>query len=411
MRQTTRRIALFFWFTVCLAVLSNLAEAQTFTVIHTFQGPDGANPKARLTLDPGGHLYGTTELGGVNGGGTAFRMTPSAPGWVLTKIFDFGDGFDGGYPLAPLVFGPDGALYGSASSGGQHYGGVVFKLQPPATICRAVSCPWTQTVLANMYGFYGIAPSGPLSFDAAGNIYGTAQLGGDFNPLPCRQFGCGTVYELIKSQNWAMSNLYAFLEDGDGANPYSGVIMDQTGNLYGTALGGNIFELTPSGGNWAFNLIGALGGNDGYDPYAGLIWDRAGNLYGAASGGGSGGGGTVFQMSPSGEGWNLNLLFSLAGSGGLYDGPLGDLFMDSAGNLYGTSDMDGAFGCGDVFKLTQSGGGYTFTSLHDFTCGSDGANPYAALTMDASGNLYGTAAYGANSGCALGCGVVFEITP
>jgi len=396
----------------------SVARAQTFTVLHTFQGPDGANPKATLTLDGGGHLYGTTELGGASNVGTVFKMTPSESGWVLTKIFEFTNTNDstGGYPLAPVIFGTDGALYGSASSGGQHYGGVVFKLQPPATFCRAISCPWTQTVLANLYGFYGIEPSGPLSFDPSGNIYGTTQLGGNFNPVGCRQFGCGTVYELVKSEGWTEQNLYSFLEDGDGANPYGGVILDQAGNLYGTALGANVFELTQSGGSWTFNLIATLGGNDGYNPYAGLIWDRAGNLYGATSEGGSGGGGTVFQLSPSGGGWNVNLLASISGStsGDQYPGPLGALLMDSAGNLYGTTNGDGAFACGSVFKLTPSGGGYTFTSLHDFTCGSDGANPYSSLTMDASGNLYGTAAYGGDTQggtqCVLGCGVVFEIT-
>jgi uncharacterized repeat protein (TIGR03803 family) len=386
------------------------AKAQTFTVIHTFQGPDGANPKARLTLDRGGHLYGTTELGGVNNLGTVFKMTSTASGWTLTKIWEF-TGYDGGYPLAPVLFGSDGALYGSGSSGGLNRGGVVFKLQPPVTFCRAISCPWTETVLANFYGYYGIGPSGPLTFDASGNIYGTTQLGGDFNPVGCREFGCGIVYELIKSQNWAINNLYSFLEDGDGANPYGGVILDQAGDLYGTVPGDNIFELTPSGGSWTFNVIATLGGNDGDEPYAGLIWDSAGNLYGAAADGGSGDGGTVFQLSPSGGGWNANLLASLSGSGGLYAGPMDGLLMDSAGNLYDTAEFDGAFGCGSVFKLTPSGGGYTFTSLHDFTCGSDGANPYGTLTMDASGNLYGTAAYGADMGCSLGCGVVFKITP
>ncbi len=413
--RTSRHIIwkLFLALALSLSVLAP-ARAQTFTVIHTFQGADGANPRVGLTLDRAGNLYGTTITGGTEGLGTVFKMTRGGSGWVLTRIFEFNSS-DGYSPLAPVVFGPDGALYGSAQFGGQHYDGVIFRLQPPATFCRAVSCPWTQTVLANLYGVYGIAPSGPLSFDAAGNIYGTAQLGGNFNHLPCSTggLGCGTVYQLIKSQNWAMNSLYAFTGNGDGIYPYGGVILDPAGNLYGTAQGANIFELVSSGGGWTFNLIAGLVGNDGYDPYAGLIWDDAGNLYGAAAGGGSGRGGTVFQLSPSGGGWNLNILASLTGSGGLYDGPLAALFLDSAGNLYGTTQIDGAFGCGSVFKLSPSGAGYTFTALHDFTCGTDGANPFSSLTMDAGGNLYGTAAYGGDTGCdnGLGCGVVFEITP
>jgi len=389
------------------------ARAQTFTVIHTFQGPDGANPRAGVTLGRGGHLYGTTELGGVGGFGTVFEMTSSESGWVLTKLFEFRDvQADGYYPVAPVVFGPDGALYGNVQYGGENYGGAVFKLQPPATICRAVSCPWTKTVLANLYGVYGLDPSGPLSFDAAGNIYGTAQLGGNFNFCLAGGLGCGAVYELIKSQNWALNSLYAFTETNDGAYPNGGVILDPAGNVYGTVLGVNIFELTPSGSGWTFNVIASLSGNDGYYPYAGLIWDNAGNLYGAAADGGSGDGGTVFELSRSGAGWNVDVLASLSGSGGSYAGPLAALLRDSAGNLYGTSYSDGAFGCGSVFRLTPSGGGYSFTSLHDFTCGTDGANPYSTLTMDASGNLYGTAYYGGGSECVggSGCGVVFEIT-
>ena len=150
------------------------------------------------------------------------------------------------------------------------------------------------------------------------------------------------------------------------------------------------------------------GGSDGGLPFAGLIIDPIGNLYGATSSGGQGGGGTVFEMMPVGSSWIFSTLNGLSGAGG----PQGNLIMDRVGNLYGTTVSDGTHVFGSVFKLTPTGGGtWTYTSLYNFTGGSDGANPYSNLVFDASGNLYGTTSAGGNLACSGGCGVVFEITP
>jgi len=144
-------------------------------------------------------------------------------------------------------------------------------------------------------------------------------------------------------------------------------------------------------------------GSDGGLPFAGLIKDQLGNLYGATSSGSQGGGGTVFEMMPPGNSWKFSALYGFSGTGG----PQGNLIMDQAGNLYGTTTNDGMFGQGSVFKLTPSGGDWTETDLYSFTGGSDGANPYSNIVFDANGNLYGTA----YNGGANGMGVVFEITP
>ena len=153
-----------------------------------------------------------------------------------------------------------------------------------------------------------------------------------------------------------------------------------------------------------------FGGSNGSDPYAGLIFDQVGNLYGATAYGGTGGSGTVFQLVPSGAGWNINLLYSLSGGGkGQQDGPVSALTMDGLGNLYGTTLADGANHCGNVFKLTPSDGSYAYTSLHDFNCGSDGGYPHSSVAMDAAGNLYGTSSQGGSGSCR--CGTVWEITP
>jgi len=412
-KSTAISFALAILFALTIGV-GRAANGQTFSVIHTFTGPDGWYPSTGLTLDSGGNLYGTTVSGGANEG-TVFKMTRHGSDWILTTLFDFNSS-DGYSPLSPVAFGPDGALYGTAQFGGLG-AGVVFKLTPPAHICSSVSCPWTQVLLHEFDGKHGtpLGPSGPLSFDAAGNIYGTTQLGGDYNSCIAGGLGCGTVYELTKSLGWQESTLHAFTQRSDGEYPYSGVILDAAGNLYGTDPGGVVFELSPSGSGWAFQILTDFSGNEGAETYAGLIWDQAGNLYGANAYGGTGQGGTAFKLSPTGGNWNVNLLFSFTGNGGLNDGPESSLMMDSAGNLYGTTFEDGADGCGSAFKLTPSNGSYIYTSLHDFTCGSDGGNPISTLVMDADGNLFGTTTIGGNPGghnCdGLGCGVVFEIAP
>jgi uncharacterized repeat protein (TIGR03803 family) len=158
--------------------------------------------------------------------------------------------------------------------------------------------------------------------------------------------------------------------------------------------------LTRSGSGWTETVLYSFqNGSDGANPAAGLTIDN-GNLYGATTTtGGSGGGGTVFG-SPNGP---SDPIYSFSGGGG----PATSLVADASGNLYGTTVKDGAYGAGNVFKLTPSGGGWTYTDLYDFTGGSDGGNPFGSLALDANGNLYGTA----EAGGANGDGVVFEITP
>ena len=113
-----------------------------------------------------------------------------------------------------------------------------------------------------------------------------------------------------------------------------------------------------------------------------------------------------FEFSPSGGGWNFSVLHSFSGTEGR-EGPIAGLTMDANGNLYGTTFLDGAFGFGNVFKLTKSNGSWNYASLHDFSGGADGGGSYGTVLIDAAGNLYGTAM----GGGATGDGVVWEITP
>ncbi len=395
------------------------AQAQTYTVLYNFtNGPGGEGPVAGVTLDRGGNLYGTASFGGSGSRGTVYKLAPKGSGWIFTPLYGFSGADDGLEPQARVVFGPNGTLYGTTTFGGKAEAGAgtVFNLKPSARACTTALCPWTETVL---YSFTGgddgrYPEYGDLVFDQAGNLYGTTVAGGSH--------GAGVVYELTPSGGgWTESVLYNFAGGtNDGGVPYSGVIFDKAGNLYGTTTVGGVghnlgtvYQLTPSGSGWTEKILYSFqGGNDGYDPYGGLIFDSSGNLYGTTSiGGQPGSDGTVFMLAPSNGNWNFTLLWSLTGIYN-YGGPYSSLTMDAAGNLYGTTYTDGLYNHGSVFKLTPSGGGWTYTDLHDFCSegGSgctDGDYPIGGVALDASGNLYGTA-YGAGK---YGGGVVWEITP
>jgi uncharacterized repeat protein (TIGR03803 family) len=162
--------------------------------------------------------------------------------------------------------------------------------------------------------------------------------------------------------------------------------------------------LSPSAFGWNETVLYSFQGlNDGQNPLGGLVLDKAGNLYGGTFDGGANGGGTVYELSPSGEGWTLTVLYSFTGG---YGGPYNKLTFDAAGNLYGTTNGEGGNGFGMVFKLTPKNGQWEFADLYDFQDGSDGGDPYGSLAIDDHGNIFGTT----NIGGSTNQGVVFEIT-
>lgn len=403
------------WMTLAAMVVAALMivaatqmEAQTLTVLHTFTGNgDGGVPFAGLTIDQGGNFYGTTAVGGA-GHGTVFKLTHSGSSWLLTTLYAFQGGNDGGFPYARVVFGPDGALYGTTTGLGLGGGGngTVFRLTPPSHPCRSIDCPWTETVLYNFTDWdYGRTPGyGDLAFDRAGNIYGTTINGG------CAPYyNCGVAYKVTRSGgSWTASVLHSFTGDDDGGVPFGGVILDNAGNVYGTASyggggenGGVVFKLTQSGSGWTETVLHGFGPNDGDGPIGGLIMDQQGNLYGTTSEGPGTGGGTVWELQPSGDSWTYAILAYLSG----FPGPQDVLTMDASGNLYATSNGGGSGDYGNVFKLTPSGGSWIYTDLHDFNL-NDGAEPFGGVVLDAHGNLYSTTAE------TLGTyGEIWEITP
>ena len=394
------------------------AQAQTFSVIHTFTGgSDGWWPYAGLTIDQGGNLYGTTSEFSSGNAGTAFEMRLRNGFWTFTTLSDFSGRSTARVPQGRLIVGPGGALYGTTLYGGNdtcfEFGcGSVYALRPPRTVCRSSNCEWSDSPV---FGFPGNGTLGwgpqlvDPAFDAAGNLYGTTQYGGSS--------GNGNVFELTRVGGvWNGVNIHSF-NVTDGFFPQNGVTLDAEGNVYGPIWQGGsggwgaIFELTNTGGGWSETaLYNFQCGDDGGLPSTALIFDHAGNLYGATERCGSGGGGTVFELSPSGSGWTYNVLYSFVGP--QWGGPVAALMMDASGNLYGTTVQQGAFGYGTVFKLTRNNGSWTYTDLHDFTNGDDGAYPISEVVMDASGNLYGTASQGGDlSACSGGCGTVWKIAP
>jgi uncharacterized repeat protein (TIGR03803 family) len=412
------------------ATFTTQLHAQTYTVIHNFVGSlDGSEPTSGVTIDRSGTLYGTTFFGD-QATGTTYRMVHKSGGWLLSPLFYFTNMPTGVIPYSRPIFGPDGGMYLTTGFGGvgpcNTYNnttgcGVVLTMRPLPTPPPTPITPWVETVL---YRFTGGADganpySADLVFDSAGNIYSTTFNGGS-NLCPS---GCGVVYKMTKTNNtWAESVVYSFTNSGDGSHPWAGVTFDSAGNLFGTtsdggAFGfGTVYELSPSGSGWTLRTIYSFQGQaDGGIPYSGLIFDQAGNMWGATTTFGSGNGGTVFELTPSGNNWNFNTIHSFAGpNGGFYPGPVSNLASDGRGSIYGTTHVDGLFNYGSIFKLTPNGGSWTYTSLHDFTGGTDGGYPRSNVSFDSSGNMYGTASEGGTGNrdtCVGSCGVVWELTP
>jgi uncharacterized repeat protein (TIGR03803 family) len=356
-------------------------QVWTETVLHAFGGPaGGSNPWAGLTFDEAGNLYGTTYNGGSGsceyGCGTVFRLAPPNAGktaWKETVLHSFADGADGGYPRAGVILDAVGNLYTTASYGGgsacglQPGCGTVLMLAPPVPGKNL----WTETVLHSFAGGVdGAVPVAGLTFDASGDLYGTTVVGGSG---VCEGTGCGTVFELspptVGKKAWKESVLYSFTGQPAGAYPYTSLIYDPAGNLYGTtneggtSNAGTVFQLSPplgGSGAWKETVLYSFSGPaNGVYPSS-LVFDGNGNLYGAAaqSRGKSCktavvGCGMIFKLAPPGAGkmaWTETVLHYFADTGTSGEYPSGVIF-DTVGNLFGTTEAGGASGYGTVFRL------------------------------------------------------------
>jgi uncharacterized repeat protein (TIGR03803 family) len=450
----------------------------TESVIYKFgtSRSDGQTPNAGVTFDSAGNLYGTTPYGGTNSCGsgstcgTVYELSPSGTNgsWSEKVVYNFTGSADGNYPLAGITVDAAGNLYGSTTSAifallpsqgnwsfeviyalngyrannmtldaqGNLYGttydggtanyGTVFEL------LHGSNGTWSANIL---YSFHGVSDGGnPGSqpvFDNQGNLYGTTEIGG--KSTKC-SLGCGIVFRLAPNQSggWTESTIHTFNGGLDGGTPMAGLYLGTTGNLYGTTRfggvpnQGTVFELAPaSGGTWIESIVFAFPSTDGQLPLGSLTADSVGSLYGTTNGGGSGacpypytqGCGTVFKLTPIGDGkWLYKVIYNFTGQNGDGIGPTSAVVLDSAGNVYGTTNSGGSKNLGTVFKLTPSGSGkWTETILYSFGSNNnnDGFGPNG-LVRDSAGNLYGTTYGGGDSNvfyCHDTCGTVFELSP
>jgi uncharacterized repeat protein (TIGR03803 family) len=387
------------------------AGASTFSVLHNFD-QSGYSTVGNLIFDTNGNIYGTAAWGGLanpncfENCGVVFKLSPNGGSWNFEIIYSFTGGADGGQPHGRLTLDSKGNLYGTTYYGGTvnlncpKGCGTVFELSPSGSA-------WTFVLLHSFSGSDGSAPETGLTPDRAGNLYGTTSQGNNG--------GANTVFELSPSGGgWTFSNLYTFPNSGsEGLSPFSDLAIDGKGNLYGaTQQGGSfrpgcygcgtVFKLSPSNGSWKFSLLHTFQGylyKDGAHPWGSLFLDGAGNLYGTTfEGGATCDCGTVFKLSQSAGKWKEQVLHRFTGPPGHY-GPLGGVTMDKAGNLFSTTISSA------VFRLApQPKGGWKYTF---YTLTSDiGIQPYAGVIADALGNLYGTTTIGGISSD----GTVFELS-
>lgn len=322
-------------------------------------------------------------------------------------LYNFNGGNDGGNGATALTFDSAGNAYGTTVTGGNADCGTIFKLAPLG------HGQWNETTLYNFScGNDGKNPHGGLTFDSMGNLYGTTVAGGSGGF--CTGDGCGVVFELTPGGERV---LYNFTGNNDGFGPGGQVVFDQAGNLFGTAPDGGshsagvVYELTFRNGSWHQKVLHAFtGGADGAVGSLGaLLVDASGKLYGVTEIGGTHSAGTAFRLAPRQDGsYNFTTLYEFNGQPDA-GSPYGGLIPDASGNLYGTTYFGGASGQGTVYELTQKHGGWTEQVLYSFKGGNDGSLPTSTLVLDANGNLDGTTTAGGHPLC--DCGTVFRLKP
>jgi uncharacterized repeat protein (TIGR03803 family) len=386
------------------------AQAPTINVIYSFGGEeDGEYTDTDLVIDSAGNLYGTSVLGGASGSGTVFQLAPSGNGWIHTVLYSFTGGTDGGEPYKGVTLDPQGNLYGTAVTGGtgacEGGCGVAYKLTHSGG-------SWSQTVIHYFSGGNdGSGPGAGLTIDHQGNLYGVTPTGG--------ANGLGVVYQLNPDAggNWTFKVLHTFTGGTDGATGSAGRLLLHGGRIYGVATAGGAnakgiaYELKPSHtGEWTLTTIYAFQGQpDAGFPYSALLLGTSGKLYGTTYYDGANNLGSVYELSRTAMGrWKERVLYSFQG-GSDGQNPLGNLVIDAAGNLYGTTSEGGASGSyGTIFKLTPgTHGTWTESVAHRFQGPPDGSSAYNGMVGDAAGNFYGATVHGGTADD----GTIYQFTP
>jgi uncharacterized repeat protein (TIGR03803 family) len=329
-----------------LATPSAQAQGYVSTLLHSFTGSpsDGETPYSGLIEDASGNLYGTTYgtgiyiVGGPNNFGNVYELVNSSGTYTYKVLHSFDNG-DGAYPVGGLIMDASGNLYGTTSGGGQANNGygTVFELVNS-------SGTYTETILHNFMnnGVDGYLPMAGVIMDASGNLYGTTLDGG-------ANFA-GAVYELVNSSGaYTERILYSFVGGTSaGGSPKSGLIMDASGNLYGTATS-IVYELVNSSGTYAEKVLYS---SQYQQMYAGVIMDASGNLYGATTS-------TAFELVNSSGAYSVKTLHTFGPSASCtVDGtlPAANLLMDASGHLFGTTSQGGSATLGTVFEIVPFSG-------------------------------------------------------
>jgi uncharacterized repeat protein (TIGR03803 family) len=387
---------------VLCAAAAMALSAQTVTTLFSFE-PGGGYPYAGLIQATDGDLYGTTYKGGANQRGMVFKITPSGALTTLRSFCAQSGCTDGAHPYAELVEATDGDLYGTTAAGGVgscgHAGcGTIFKITRRGTLTTLHSFCSQGSPCAD-----GASPLAALAQATNGDLYGTTEGGGANHG--------GTVFNVTLSGT--LTTLYNFCLllttcADDGTGPTGGLVQAPDGNFYGTTSGviggGTVFEITPTGTLTTLHDFDSQNG-DGVVPNAGLVQGTDGSFYGTTFDGGAAGccRGTVFKITPSGT---LTTLHSFCSQGfPCADGanPYAGLVEGTDGNFYGTTTLGGTKESGTVFKITPSG---TLTTLYSFGAQSgDGEQPWAALVQATNGDFYGTTQMGGAGG-----GTVFRLS-
>jgi uncharacterized repeat protein (TIGR03803 family) len=389
----------FLWATMAVALHAQttavVPPAVTFTTLHEFDQTDGSGPLAGLVQGGNGNLYGTTGVFGANIDGTVFSITPSG---TLTTVHNF-DGTDGAIASAAMILGANGNLYGTTYSGGASGAGTIFTITPSGTL----------TILHTFDKTDGSGIMAGLVLGTNGKFYGTASFGGPSNACPNGP-GCGTVF--VITPGGTLTTLHDF-DSTDGAFPEAGVVQGTDGKFYGTTVDGGanpcfgigcgtVFSITAGGTlTTLYNFCPQPNCNDGFGPDGALVQGADGSFYGTTKGGGVNGDGTVFSITPGGT---LTTLHSFDNTDG--STPETGLTLGSDGNFYGATGFGGANGDGTAFSMTPSG---ALTTLYNFCsiagC-TDGDSP-SGLVQDTNGKFYGTTFGG---GDYLSAGTVFSLS-
>ncbi|HVI09533.1 MAG TPA: choice-of-anchor tandem repeat GloVer-containing protein [Candidatus Binatia bacterium] len=382
------------------------ASPQTFTRLYGFceqaNCDDGFHPYAGLVQGIDGSLYGTTSQGGDNGQGAIFKITP---GGHFTSLYSFcsqTNCADGSFPYAGLILGADGNFYGTTELGGINGAGTVFRITPE----RALTTLYSFCSQANCSD--GSYPYAALLQASDGNFFGTTTQGG--NSASCTG-GCGTVFRITPGGALTtLYSFCAQSNCADGSDPYAAMVQGSDGDLYGTTYGGGAspncdigncgtaFKLTPEGLLTTIYTFCTLGGcSDGSHPADALLQGNDGNLYGTTAFSNTTWDcfeldcGTVFKLTTGGQ---LTTLYSFCHIGECSDGsnPYAALIQATDGNLYGTAAIGGTgYSGGTVFKITTDG---ILTTIHSFCTAqyycSDGYWPQAGLVQATNGAFYGT---------------------